>query len=212
MDSIHLAIWAIISVIVGYCFGCISTGYIVGKVKHKDIRSEGSGNIGTTNALRTMGKLPALITFLGDLFKAILPVLVVRIILRDTPDYAYLVGMYMGMGVVLGHNFPFWLGFKGGKGIAVTAGVILAVADWRVCLIGVILFVAIVALSRYVSLGSLVVVWYLPLNTVIFHRGEEPFRHMLIVSLCFTLLAYIRHWENIKRLIHGNERKLGEKA
>lgn len=212
MDTIHLILLAVAALIVGYCFGCVSTGYIVGKVKHKDIRREGSGNIGTTNALRTLGAWAALITFLGDVLKAMLPVVILRICLKENADTAYLLGMYLGLGVVLGHNFPFWLGFKGGKGIAVTSAVVLSLADWRVIVVGLLLFIVIVALTRYVSLGSLVVAWYLPVNTILFYREQDTFVHMVVISLCFTLLAYVRHWENIKRLVHGNERKLGEKS
>ena len=212
MDTVYVVLLIVLCVVAGYCFGCISTGYIVGKIKHRDIRSEGSGNIGTTNALRTMGKMAAFITFLGDVCKAVLPVLVVRILLRDDVETAYLLGLYMGFGVVLGHNFPFWLGFKGGKGIAVTSAVVLSLADWRVIVLGLIVFVAVVAITKYVSLGSLIVAWYLPINTILFYRERDSFIHMLLISLCFTVLAYIRHWQNIKRLLHGNERKLGEKA
>lgn len=212
MDIIHVVIFAAVALIVGYFFGCVSTGYIVGKVKHRDIRNEGSGNIGTTNALRTLGAQAALITFLGDVLKAMVPILILRLVLKENVQDAYIFGMYLGFGVVLGHNFPFWLGFKGGKGIAVTSAVVLSLADWRVILVGLALFIIIVALTRYVSLGSLVVAWYLPVNTFLFYRDADAFVHMLVVSLCFTLLAYIRHWENIKRLLSGNERKLGEKG
>ena len=207
-----LMITIIICVIIGYFFGCITTGYLVGKIKHKNIQQEGSGNIGTTNALRTMGVSAALITFLGDICKAIVPSVVVRLIFREDYDLAYLFGICLGFGVVLGHNFPFWLKFKGGKGIAVTSAVVLALADWRVIVIGLLLFIGIVAVTRYVSLGSLVVVWYLPVNTLLFYRQEKLFPVMLLVSLFFTALAYIRHAPNIKRLIAGTERKLGEKA
>ena len=114
-DMIH----NIICLVIGYFCGCISSGYFVGKFHHIDIREHGSGNAGTTNVLRVLGKLPALITFVGDLAKAVMPILVIRIFL--SPDNWYLLCLYMGLGVVLGHNYPFYLGFKGGKGIAVTA-------------------------------------------------------------------------------------------
>lgn len=202
---------AILLMVIGYFMGCISTGVLVGKYRHTDIRKEGSGNIGTTNALRTMGKLPALLTFAGDVFKAVIPIVIVRLLFRAEPETGYLMSIIMGLGVVLGHNFPFWLGFKGGKGIAVTSAVVLSVADYRVILVGLALFILVVALTRYVSLGSLVVAWYLPVNTVLFHRTDKLFILMLIISLCFTLLAYIRHHTNIVSLLHGTERKLGEK-
>lgn len=202
--------YIIICLIIGYAFGCISTGYLVGKANHIDIRKSGSGNAGSTNALRTLGIKAGLITFLGDVFKAVLPIIVIRILLKDSNISWQLISLYFGLGVVLGHNFPFWLNFKGGKGIAATSGVILAIADYRVTLIGLTLFIIIVAVTRYVSLGSLMVAFLLPINTVIFYRGDKNFIHILIISLLFTLFAYIRHGQNIKRLLNGTERKLGK--
>lgn len=200
----------IVCIIVGYFFGCFSTGYFVGKKNNINIKEEGSGNSGATNALRTMGVKAGLVTFIGDLLKAFIPVLTVRYIFRDF-DFWYLYCLYTGLGVVLGHNFPFWMHFQGGKGIAVTAAVIISVADWRITLGGLIVFIAIVAVTRYVSLGSLVVAWYLTLNTALFWRGNPEFIHMLVLSLCFMVLAYVRHAQNIKRLLGGTERKIGSK-
>ena len=199
--------WNFICLVVGYFCGCISSGYIVGKIYHIDIRDKGSGNAGTTNVLRTLGKLPALLTFAGDLLKGIIPVLVIRLVL-DMPGNWYLLCLYMGLGVVLGHNYPFYLKFKGGKGIAVTSAVILSTAHPLVILAGLLIFIAVVAVTRYVSLGSLFVAWYIPANTVIFYRENALFVHMVIVSLLFTVLAYFQHRQNIVRLLHGSENKL----
>ena len=204
-------IYIIICLIVGYGFGCFSSAYFTGKIYHIDIRKEGSGNLGTTNALRTLGKKAGAITFSGDLLKAAIPVLVARYIFRDNMDISMLMGMLTGLGVVLGHNFPFWLKFKGGKGIAVTACVTLCMAHWTVIVIGLTLFIVVVALTRYVSVGSLISALYLPINTILFHRDSKYFVTMLVVSIIFTVLAYVQHRENIVRLFHGNERKLGEK-
>ncbi len=198
----------LLCLLIGYGFGCISFGFLVGKLNHVDIRNEGSGNAGATNALRTMGIKGGLITFLGDAFKAIIPILIIRFIFA--PDWE-LFALYLGLGVVLGHNFPFWLKFKGGKGISATGGIILAIADWRITLCGLIIFILVVAITRYVSLGSLIVSWLLPLNTVLFYRDSSNFIHMLILSLAFTVLAYVRHKDNIKRLFSGTERKIGAK-
>lgn len=195
--------------LIGYFFGCISTGYFVGKFYHTDIRTLGSGNAGTTNVLRNFGKLPALITFLGDIFKAIIPLICIRYLVPDDL-MRYLLGLYCGLGVVLGHNYPFYLGFKGGKGIAVTAAVIISMAHPIIILAGLFIFIVVVAITRYVSLGSLIVAWYIPLNTILFYRneGNPLFLHMLIISCLFTILAYFQHRQNIVRLIHGNENKL----
>ncbi|MDE6616724.1 MAG: glycerol-3-phosphate 1-O-acyltransferase PlsY [Lachnospiraceae bacterium] len=199
--------WNFICLVIGYFCGCISSGYIVGKIYHIDIRDKGSGNAGTTNVLRTLGKLPALLTFAGDLLKAIIPVLVIRLVL-DTPVDWYLLCLYMGLGVVLGHNYPFYLKFKGGKGIAVTSAVILSTAHPLLILAGLLIFIVVVAITRYVSLGSLLVAWYIPANTIIFYRENPLFVHMIVVSLLFTAFAYFQHRQNIVRLLNGSENKL----
>lgn len=191
----------------GYFCGCISSGYFVGKFFKKDIRSLGSGNAGTTNVLRNFGPIPAIITFVGDLAKAVVPILIIRLCIPFANPW-YLLCLYCGLGVVLGHNYPFYLGFKGGKGIAVTAAVVMSAAHPIMIPIGLAIFVAAVVLTRYVSVGSLLVAWYIPANTIAFHNGDNMFPHMLVISLLFTALAYFQHRENIVRLIHGNENKL----
>ena len=113
----------LICVLVGYVFGLIQTGYLYGKKNGVDLRKKGSGNAGTTNALRTMGWKAGGVTLLGDCFKCVAAVVVVHMIYGKThTDMMPLLSMYAGMGVVLGHNYPFYLNFKGGKGIAATAG------------------------------------------------------------------------------------------
>ena len=201
----------IICLLIGYGCGCFSTGYFVGKANNMDIRKEGSGNAGATNSLRTLGIKAALITFLGDAFKAIIPIAIYRMLFSDKVSHWELYALYIGLGVVLGHNFPFYLKFKGGKGIAAMGGIIISIADPRITLLGIIIFITIVAITRYVSLGSLIVAWLLPLNTLLFYRNSSVFLHMMILSLLFTILAYIRHWQNIKRLLTGTERKIGVK-
>lgn len=208
----ELVIKLLVCLLIGYGCGCLSSGYLVGKIYKVDIRKKGSGNAGATNALRTLGVKGGLLTFLGDAFKVIIPIFIVRFGLGEALKPCWeIYALYLGLGTVLGHNFPFWLNFKGGKGIAVTGGVILAVADWRITAGGLIIFIAIAAITRYVSLASLVVSWLLPLNTVLFYRDRPYFIHMLVISLIYTLLAYIRHKENIKRLLTGTENKLGSK-
>ena len=144
-----MMLYRIICLVIGYFCGCISSGYFVGKLYHMDIRTKGSGNAGTTNVLRTLGKLPALITFVGDLAKAIVPIVIIRCLFQG--EEAYLLCLYLGLGVVLGHNFPFYLRFKGGKGIAVTAAVVLSAANPIMIPIGLAIFIIAVAITRYVS-------------------------------------------------------------
>ena len=198
--------------IVGYAFGNISTAYFVGKMYGNDIRKEGSGNLGSTNALRTLGKKAGAMTFVGDVAKALIPILILRLcIFAGQEEYGILMALWYGLGTVLGHNFPCWLHFKGGKGIAVTAAVVLGIAHWQLIVIGILLFASIVAVTKYVSLGSLVVSFYLIVNTVVWHSDSPYFIHMLCVSCIFTFLAFVQHRSNIVRLLHGTEHKLGEK-
>lgn len=215
-------LYAVIFLLVGYGFGSFSTGYVVGKMSGHNIQSEGSGNIGTTNALRTMGAKGGALTFAGDLLKAFIPTLLVRFVFCPNmgygPEMTYLMTMVIGLGVVIGHNFPFYLHFKGGKGIAVSAAVIVASSSnsttgWIMIGIGLALFIIVVAITRYVSLGSLIVVWYFPVYVILQYRGigNPMFAGLLALALIFTLLAYVKHAGNIKRLINHTERKLGEK-
>lgn len=212
--------YALIFLFVGYGFGSFSTGYVVGRMSGHNIQSEGSGNTGTTNALRTMGAKGGALTFGGDLLKTFIPTLLVRFVFCSnmgySPEMTYFMTMVIGLGVVIGHNFPFYLHFKGGKGIAVSAAVIVAsssnsVTGWIMIGIGLVLFILVVGLTRYVSLGSLIVVWYFPVYVILHYRDSEMFAGLLVLALVFTVLAYVKHAGNIKRLIHGTERKLGEK-
>lgn len=207
----------VIALAIGYVFGLFQTGYLYGKSQGIDIRKEGSGNAGTTNSLRVLGWKAGLITFVGDLFKAIIAVLVVKAIYGNTyPDAIKILELYAGFGAVLGHNFPFYLNFKGGKGIACTSGMILAVFPMAapICLV---LFIGSIAITRYVSLGSILVVSSYLIQVLVF--GHMGYLHMdaaylpefYIVSACFTVMGLWRHRANIKRLLNGTENKFGMK-
>ena len=202
---------------IGYVFGLFQTGYIYGRMHGMDIRKHGSGNAGSTNALRTMGVKAGAITLLGDCFKCVIAVLVVRgIFASRCPEILPLLSMYAGFGAVLGHNSPFYLGFKGGKGIAATAGMILA-TDLRMAAVCLVVFVVIVAVTRYVSLGSLVVTVLFLAGLVIcgqigeFGMAQNYLFEMYGVGLLFTLSAFFQHRANIKRLREGTENKIGLK-
>lgn len=202
---------------IGYVFGLFQTGYIYGRMHGMDIRKHGSGNAGSTNALRTMGVKAGAITLLGDCFKCVIAVLVVRgIFASRCPEILPLLSMYAGFGAVLGHNYPFYLGFKGGKGIAATAGMIL-VTDLRMAAVCLVVFVVIVAVTRYVSLGSLVVTVLFLAGLVIcgqigeFGMAQNYLFEMYGVGLLFTLSAFFQHRANIKRLREGTENKIGLK-
>ena len=201
---------------VGYLFGIFQTGYIYGRVHGIDIRKYGSGNSGSTNALRVMGKKAGLTVFLGDFLKTVIPCMAVRFVFKDQPDYAYVYMLYIGLGVILGHNYPFYLHFKGGKGIAATAGIILSI-DWRLTVLCLAVFVLIVAVTRYVSLGSLVVsAILLAWNIYMGRCGAYGLSSVSsieygAVTAVIAAMAFWRHRANIVRLIHGNENKIGAK-
>ncbi|MEE1243146.1 glycerol-3-phosphate 1-O-acyltransferase PlsY [Frisingicoccus sp.] len=201
----------ILCLIIGYIFGCFQTGYIYGKCHGIDIRQYGSGNAGTTNTLRVLGKKAGYITYLGDALKAIFAILLVKYViygylLIPSVDFNLLLA-YTGLGVAFGHNYPFYLGFKGGKGIATTSGVMLAL-DLRIGLIGIIGFFILFCITRYVSIGSLYMSLAFPICVLIFYPGQW---HLFAVSVIFWLMAWVRHKENIKRLLNGTENRFERK-
>lgn len=202
---------------IGYMCGLIQTGYIVGKMKGIDIREHGSKNAGTTNVLRTMGAKYGAMVLLGDAVKCLLAVLICYFLFGEScKDWIKLLHLYAGAGAVLGHNYPFYMHFKGGKGIAATAGIVISFGP-LLTLLGVITFFGTFFLTHYVSLGSMLVYVGLMIEVVVL--GERGFfgfppeiaRPMLnefyIVVFLLGVMAFVRHKENIKRLINGNERK-----
>lgn len=208
----------------GYLCGLLQTSYIYGRMNGIDIREHGSGNAGTTNALRVLGKKAGLIVFLGDVFKAVIAVVVVRLIMKGIyPNEVYMFIAYAGFGVVLGHNFPFYLKFKGGKGIAATSGVVLGFLDPVIILTCLVVFTVAVAITRYVSLGSiLMVTTFATMYTIFAVMGKYSFDlnaavskecmlESVIVVIVMALMAIYRHKANIKRLINHEENKLGSK-
>lgn len=209
----------IICLAIGYVCGLFQTSYIYGKKNGIDIREHGSGNAGTTNALRTLGKKAGALTLLGDCLKCVLAVMLAKIIFAghqgtDLP----LLELYAGAGCVLGHNFPCYLKFKGGKGIAASVGLLLAF-DLRIFLVCAVLFFGAFLLTNYVSLGSLLGYLGFVVSLIVFgQRGDyactpAALHEMYVVAGALMLLAYWRHRKNIVRLIHGNENKtfLGKK-
>lgn len=204
----------IICLLIGYVFGLFQTAYFYGKAHGIDIRQHGSGNSGTTNALRVMGTKAGLIVLAGDCIKCILAVVLVRLIYGGShPETIWLLCLYTGLGAVLGHNFPFYMGFKGGKGIAATAGLILSFHPYFI-IMGVVLFFGTFFTTHFVSLGSLLVYAGFVIEMVIcgqmgLFEGMTQLQlyEMYLIALFMAGMAYWRHRENIVRLIHGNERK-----
>lgn len=211
----------LICVAIGYLFGLFQTGYIYGMINHVDIRKHGSGNAGTTNALRTLGWKAGAITFIGDCLKCVLAVVLVRFIFVDS-SHVELLAIYAGLGAVLGHNFPFYLNFKGGKGIASTAGLILAVNPLMFLIVAIV-FVGIVWFTQYVSLGSLIIMVLFVIQVVIYGQmggfglTNGELYEFYAIAIALAALAFWRHWANIKRLVAGTEnktdlRKIGKKS
>lgn len=203
----------VICLAIGYLFGLFQTGYIYGKLHHFDIRKHGSGNAGTTNALRTMGVKAGAITLIGDCFKCVFAVLLVRAIFASKTDMLPLLSMYAAFGAVLGHNYPFYMNFKGGKGIAVTAGIII-ITDLRLTAVCLLAFILIVGLTRYVSLGSLVVSVLFLIGLVIkgqmglFYVSHAYLMEMYVIGVLFVISAFVRHKDNIGRLLNRTENKI----
>ncbi|MDR2904069.1 MAG: glycerol-3-phosphate 1-O-acyltransferase PlsY [Clostridiales bacterium] len=200
----------IICLLIGYAVGLFQTAYIVGRTMGKiDIREHGSGNSGLTNVARVMGAKAGVIVAVCDVLKAVLAYTVCSLIFKGTGTFTAgdgvllaLPGLYGGLGAILGHNFPFYMKFRGGKGIAATLGVILCF-DIRVALILYALGIAGVSLSRYISVASLIMTGLLPVLMFLFGFNPET----VAIGVVIGGLAYYRHRANISRLIHGKENK-----
>lgn len=207
----------IASLVIGYLFGIVQTAYIYGKMNGIDIREHGSGNAGTTNALRVLGKKAGAIVFAGDFLKCFLAIHLVQIIFKNSAaDILPLIGLYGATGCILGHNFPVQLNFRGGKGIACTAG-LLAAFDVRIGVIALLTFLAIVIATRYVSLGSMVIVTEFALFIIVFgqlglyHMAQAPLIEMYVLAAFLAGMAIYRHRANIVRLLNGTENRIFEK-
>jgi len=191
-------------IVLSYLLGNISTGFLLGKwLRKEDIREFGSKNAGATNALRVFGIKIGLMTLAGDMLKGFLATRIGFAIGGET------MMAIAALSVVIGHNYPVFLKFKGGKGIATTAGVLLALSP-PLLLLQVTLMVLIVWITKYVSLGSVLNAILLPIFIALFYK---PFSWTLVIATgLMGLMAVFRHRANIVRLLNGNERKFGEKV
>jgi len=192
------------AVILSYLLGAVPFGLLFTRLfSNIDVRSVGSGNIGATNVLRASGKKAAILTLLADALKGFIPVLVVKTLLQDDVATAL-----CGAAAILGHNFPVYLKFKGGKGVATGYGIMLAVAPW-IGLVCLLVWLATALLFRYSSLSGLVSFACYPLLT--FLTNSHLSQAYGLLSLFLFGLIYYRHRENIKRLLAGEEPKIGKK-
>ncbi len=216
-------LYRVLCLIIGYGFGIFQTAYIYGKLNGIDIREFGSGNSGTTNAMRVLGKKAGIITYAGDMLKALLCSIVIRCVfglgLNVDPGEVLVLVLYGGLGVVLGHNYPFYMGFKGGKGIAASTGVGISLFDWKIIVLGILTFAGVTSITKYVSVGSICLLAGFAIETIIFSElgmfpaisgSEYRFEAYIMVSI-FAILAIYKHKANIKRLMNGTENKIGQK-
>lgn len=194
----------LLSVIIGYLLGSVSFSYLFGKwLKKIDIRNYGSGNAGATNTLRVLGKGPAITVLILDILKGMIAVLISKLIGGEE-----WVPFVAGLSAAIGHNWPIFFNFRGGKGIATTIGVLLLLIPYPALIAGVIA-IALIALTRYVSLGSLTFTVLTPIILLFFDRYPDSYFYVAII---FALLSIWRHRVNIKKIIQGTENKLGEKS
>jgi glycerol-3-phosphate acyltransferase PlsY len=193
----------IILLIAAFVLGSIPFGIITAKVKGIDLKKVGSGNIGATNVLRSLGKWPAVITLLGDILKGTLAVAIGK--------YSGVEPLYeglIGIAAISGHSFSIFLGFKGGKGVATSLGVLLMYTP-HVALVTLVVWIGVVLFTKYSSLGAIVSFALLPLNIMLFDFQDKT---KFFISILISLFIIIRHKDNIRRLMKGTERKIGQHA
>lgn len=206
----------LLCLVLGYFFGAFQTAYFYGKMHGIDIRTMGSGNAGTTNTLRVLGTKAGLIVLTGDVIKTMLAIAVARFFIvpgAADPNMEYLLILYTAAGAILGHNFPFYMQFKGGKGIASTFGLILSFHLWFIPM-GVVMFLGAFLTTHYVSLGSLLIYAGFVIQMIIMGQtgnlgdmSQGMLNEMYLIAFLLMAMAYWKHRENIKRLLTGTERK-----
>ena len=198
----------LICLVIGYCIGCIETAHVVGKLWKVDLRQHGSGNLGTTNALRVLGKKAGAMVFIGDILKSVIAFLICRAVFKG--DNALVAGMFGSVGAILGHNYPFYLNFKGGKGIAVMIGMTATLAFTTNPLLAIpnaLIGFGLAFGTRYVSLGSLGFATCLPISCYLLGYEKE----VVLITLAASALAFWRHRKNIRNLLNGTENRFGSK-
>jgi glycerol-3-phosphate acyltransferase PlsY len=195
----------LLPLILAFIIGSIPTGLLIARAKGIDLRKVGSGNIGTTNVLRAVGKEAALLTLIGDIAKGAVPVLITRALNIGEPGSLY-EGL-VGLAAIVGHDFSIFLRFRGGKGVATSLGVVLSLSP-PVGLFTITLWAITAKWTRYSSLSALVSFGLLPLSVYLIDFSQDK----VIIAAAITVLLFLRHAGNIKRLLQGTERKMGEKA
>lgn len=207
----------IISILIGYACGHFLTGFFYGKTKNVDLRKVGSGNVGTTNTYRNLGPKAGILTLLGDVFKVALSVFLVWLIYHDSAaESVKVLEYYAALGTILGHNFPIFMKFHGGKGIACTGGLMVAVCP--ICVpICLAIFVLVVGITKYVSLGSILVCISFFIQILVYGQmgllgvAGAQLTEVYILAGIVMVLGIARHHANIGRLLKGTENKFSLK-
>ncbi len=203
----HIALYIlgiVICIVVPYLLGSLNFGVMISNKKYgDDVRTHGSGNAGATNMLRTYGKRAAALTLLGDALKAVVATCI-GLFVMPGDEFAYVAALFC----MIGHAFPVFFKFKGGKGVVVAAASML-VLNPIVCLICILIFVVIVAFTRYVSLGSIIAAFLFPLMNYRLYVYFPPFPIKTIFCILMGLFIIFLHRKNIVRLFNGTENKFG---
>lgn len=206
-------LYVILTALISYLLGSISFAVIVSRaLAHKDVRDYGSGNAGLTNVVRNFGKLPGLLTLVGDFSKGVVAVMLGRVIFDRLaglePQYGACVA---GLFVIIGHIFPVFFGFRGGKGVLTTAGIALVI-DPRVFLIAVSIFIIVFLITRIVSISSITAAFSYPIATYVVNAlSGRPDVVDTVLTACIGVILIYMHRANIKRLINGTEPKFERK-
>ena len=210
---------SVIAAVLGYLSGSINFSILLTRTTVKqDIRTLGSGNAGFTNVLRSVGKAQAIITFVGDFIKAVIPILATQLLFHytvDNPEYTSIGKYICGLFCIIGHMFPAYFGLKGGKGV-VTSAAVLLMTDYRVFLFSVAVFAVVFIISKIVSLGSIFAALACFLSTICinyyitYYQGYSML-YVITVSIIAPILSFLviyRHKSNIKRLMRGEEQRI----
>lgn len=203
----------ILVAIISYLLGSLNFGVILSRrLKKDDVRNHGSGNAGSTNMLRNYGKLPALLTIIGDMAKVAVAILIALFIIKEKELSKYdlfkdnasiMVKSFAGFFCVLGHIYPCFFKFKGGKGVATSGGMVFMI-DWRIALILLSIFIITVAVTKYVSLGSILMAIFYPIYMFSFYLSFP----LTLIAVLFSAIVIYKHKDNIKKLINHTESKI----
>lgn len=211
-----IALKLVIVAVLSYMLGSLNFGIILSRrIENDDVRNHGSGNAGTTNMLRNYGKGISALTIAGDMLKVMVAIIIAKLIVSADALSAYsmfqsneviVIKSFAGFFAVLGHIFPCFFGFKGGKGVATSGGMVFMI-DWKIALILLAMFIIVVLITKYVSLGSLVMAFFYPVFIFIFYKSLI----LTAIGVVFALIVFIAHRQNIVKLCKGTENKITDK-